>query len=144
MSLSSQILWIWDPGSEIRDPEKTYSGSRISDPGVKKAPDPGSGSATLGTGIKSADTDLSAISASLDIGLRKKNFTASYNCASIKEWLRCIPYLQRNLEPMSMLIDFCNCLFIQGHSRGLSSSGECGKILDHLFRGSLLLPGRKL
>ena len=28
-------IWIWDPGSEIRDP------------GVKKAPDPGSGSATL-------------------------------------------------------------------------------------------------
>jgi hypothetical protein len=36
-----------DPGSEIRDPEKTYSGSRVPDPGVKKAPDPGSGSATL-------------------------------------------------------------------------------------------------
>ncbi len=34
-------------GSEIRDPEKTYSGSRVPDPGVKKAPDPGSGSATL-------------------------------------------------------------------------------------------------
>ncbi len=29
-------------GSEIRDPEKTYSGSQIPDPGVKKAPDPGS------------------------------------------------------------------------------------------------------
>jgi hypothetical protein len=29
-------------GSEIRDPEKTYFGSRILDPGVKKAPDPGS------------------------------------------------------------------------------------------------------
>ena len=27
--------------------EKTHSGSRITDPGVKKAPDPGSGSATL-------------------------------------------------------------------------------------------------
>jgi hypothetical protein len=34
--------WSWDPGSEIRDLEKTYSGSRIPDPGVKKAPDPGS------------------------------------------------------------------------------------------------------
>jgi hypothetical protein len=40
-------IWSWDPGSEIRDSEKTYSGSRIPDPGVKKAPDPGSGSATL-------------------------------------------------------------------------------------------------
>jgi hypothetical protein len=47
-------IWVWDPGSEIRDPgseirdpEKTYSGSRIPDLGVKKAPDPGSGSATL-------------------------------------------------------------------------------------------------
>jgi hypothetical protein len=35
-------IWIWDPGSEIRDPEKTYSGSQIPDPGVEKAPDPGS------------------------------------------------------------------------------------------------------
>jgi hypothetical protein len=34
-------------GLGIRDPEKTYSKSRIPDPGVKKAPDPGSGSATL-------------------------------------------------------------------------------------------------
>ncbi len=32
-------------GSGIRDLEKTYS--RIPDPGVKKAPDPGSGSARL-------------------------------------------------------------------------------------------------
>jgi hypothetical protein len=22
-------IWVWNPGSEIRDPEKTYSGSRI-------------------------------------------------------------------------------------------------------------------
>jgi hypothetical protein len=35
-------IWVWDPGSEIVDPEKP-----IPDPGVKKAPDPGSGSATL-------------------------------------------------------------------------------------------------
>ncbi len=28
-------IWVWDPGSEIRDPEKTYSRS-------KKALDPGS------------------------------------------------------------------------------------------------------
>jgi len=30
-------IWSWDPGSG-----KTYSGSRIPDPGAKKAPDPGS------------------------------------------------------------------------------------------------------
>ncbi len=36
-----------DSESEIRDPEKTYSGSRILDPGVKKEPNPGSRSATL-------------------------------------------------------------------------------------------------
>ncbi len=35
-------IWFWDPGSEIWDLEKTYSGSRILDPGVKKALDPGS------------------------------------------------------------------------------------------------------
>jgi hypothetical protein len=34
-------------GSGNRDPKKTYSGSLIPDPRVKKAPDPGSGSATL-------------------------------------------------------------------------------------------------
>jgi hypothetical protein len=28
-------IWVWDPGSEIRDPEKNHSGSR-----GKKAPDP--------------------------------------------------------------------------------------------------------
>jgi hypothetical protein len=33
-------IWVWDPGSEIRDPEKTYSGSGI--PGSKRhrIPDP--------------------------------------------------------------------------------------------------------
>ncbi len=42
-------LWVWGPGSEIRDPEKP-----IPDPGsrVKKAPDPGSGAATLTAHIK--------------------------------------------------------------------------------------------
>jgi hypothetical protein len=33
-------IWVWDPGSEIRK-------KPLPDPGVKKAPDPGSGSATL-------------------------------------------------------------------------------------------------
>jgi hypothetical protein len=42
LSLSSQKY-----GFGIRDPEKTYSGSGIPDPGIKKVPDPGSGSATL-------------------------------------------------------------------------------------------------
>jgi hypothetical protein len=37
MGLGSRIR---DPRSGIRDPEKTHSGSRIPDPGVKKAPDP--------------------------------------------------------------------------------------------------------
>jgi hypothetical protein len=41
LSLSSQKY-----GFGIRDLEETYSGSRILDPGVKKAPDPGSGSGT--------------------------------------------------------------------------------------------------
>ncbi len=34
-------IWVWDPGSRIRK-------KHIPDPGVKKAPDPGSGFATLG------------------------------------------------------------------------------------------------
>jgi len=46
----------WDPGSGIRDPGsgKNLFRIRIPDPGVKKhpIPDPGSGSATLGSGFK--------------------------------------------------------------------------------------------
>jgi hypothetical protein len=40
-------IWVWDPGTEIRDPGSGKNLFRIPDPGVKKAPDPGSGSATL-------------------------------------------------------------------------------------------------
>jgi hypothetical protein len=61
---------IRDPRSGIRDPEKTYSGSRIPDPGVKKhpIPDPGSGSATLfGTQSES----------SLDVQYRTENIPVS-------------------------------------------------------------------
>ncbi len=35
-------VWVWDPGSEIRDPGSGKNLFRIPDPGVKKAPDPGS------------------------------------------------------------------------------------------------------
>jgi hypothetical protein len=40
-------IWVWDQGSGIRDPGSGKNLFRIPDPGVKKAPDPGSGSATL-------------------------------------------------------------------------------------------------
>jgi hypothetical protein len=33
-------IWVWDPGSEIRDPEKTYSGSRIQGSKRHRIPDP--------------------------------------------------------------------------------------------------------
>jgi hypothetical protein len=33
-------IWSWDPGSEIRDPEKTYSGSRIQGSKRHRIPDP--------------------------------------------------------------------------------------------------------
>ncbi len=35
-------IWVWDPGSEIQDPEKIYSGSRIQIQGSKRhrIPDP--------------------------------------------------------------------------------------------------------
>jgi hypothetical protein len=35
-------IWVWDPGSEIRDPEKP-----LPDPGSRGQKGPGSGSATL-------------------------------------------------------------------------------------------------
>ncbi len=43
-------IWVRDPGSEVRDPWSEKNLFRIPDPGVKKAPDPGSGSATLLSG----------------------------------------------------------------------------------------------
>jgi hypothetical protein len=33
-------IWVWDPGSEIRDPEKTYSESRIQGSKRHGIPDP--------------------------------------------------------------------------------------------------------
>jgi hypothetical protein len=33
-------IWVWDPGSEIRDPEKTHSGSRIQGSKWHRIPDP--------------------------------------------------------------------------------------------------------
>jgi hypothetical protein len=35
-------IWVWDPGSGIRDPGPGKNLYRIPDPGFKKAPDPGS------------------------------------------------------------------------------------------------------
>jgi hypothetical protein len=34
-------IWSWDPGSGIRDPEKTHSGSRIQGSKRHRIPDPG-------------------------------------------------------------------------------------------------------
>jgi hypothetical protein len=33
-------IWVWDPGAEIRDPEKAYSGSRIQGSKMHRIPDP--------------------------------------------------------------------------------------------------------
>jgi hypothetical protein len=33
-------IWVWDQGSEIQDPEKTYSGSRIQGSKMHRIPDP--------------------------------------------------------------------------------------------------------
>jgi hypothetical protein len=45
-------IWVWDPGSEILEPGFGKNRFRIPDPQVKKAPDLGSGSATLCPGIQ--------------------------------------------------------------------------------------------
>jgi hypothetical protein len=53
-------------GSGIRDPGSGKNLSRIPDPGVKTAPDPGSGPATLQTAVAgiSAAVDITAVAAS--------------------------------------------------------------------------------
>jgi hypothetical protein len=48
-------IWSWDPGSEIWDPGSGKNPFRIPDPGVKKAPDPGSRIRIRNTG---GNTDL--------------------------------------------------------------------------------------
>jgi hypothetical protein len=52
-------IWIWDSGSG----KNLF---RIPDPGVKKAPDPGSGSATLKKGKETGDANISFGSGSAD------------------------------------------------------------------------------
>jgi hypothetical protein len=44
-------IWVWYPGSEIRK-------KPIPDPGVKKAPDPGSGSTTLARNVSKYCSNL--------------------------------------------------------------------------------------
>jgi hypothetical protein len=41
-------IWVWDPGFEIRDPEKTYSGSRIQGSKRHRIPDPDPQHCSLG------------------------------------------------------------------------------------------------
>ncbi len=53
-------IWVWDPGSGIRDPGSRKNLFRIPDPGVKKALDPGSGSATLNA--RSTNTRIGILS----------------------------------------------------------------------------------
>ena len=50
-------VWVWDPGSEIRDPEKTYSGSRIEGSKRHRIPDPGSATLQLSTIVLTAIYD---------------------------------------------------------------------------------------
>jgi hypothetical protein len=45
-------IWVWDPGSGIRDPGSGKNLFRIPDKGIKKAPDHGSRSATMVVTVK--------------------------------------------------------------------------------------------
>jgi hypothetical protein len=45
-------IWVWDPGSEIRDPEKTFSGSRIQGSKRHRIPDPQHWQMALGFVLK--------------------------------------------------------------------------------------------
>ncbi len=83
--------WVWDPGSEIRDPEKNLF--RIPDPGpgVKKAPDPGSGSATLlplqflHVHFSHMTVRLSVLSIFLSVTLSLRQSCASVSLSYLKE-----------------------------------------------------------
>jgi len=76
MSLSSQKygFGIRDPGSEIRDQGSGKNLFRIPDPGVKKAPVPGSGSATLIT----TNQDGVVLKCILEVKVLPNTFIYSY------------------------------------------------------------------
>jgi hypothetical protein len=76
-------IWVWDPGTEILDPEKTYSGSRTPDPGAKKAPDPGSGFATLLQRAQKYRHLFSFVSISLPL-LDPDPYKPLYECGDLK------------------------------------------------------------
>ena len=61
-------IWSWDPGSG-----KTYSGSRIQGSKRHRIPDPGSGSATLHTGMVRYDTHLKFSIAAKTLSQRTKD-----------------------------------------------------------------------
>jgi hypothetical protein len=50
------MIWVVHPGSRIPDPEADFLPSRIPDPGVKKAPNPGS--RIRNTAVQYARTDI--------------------------------------------------------------------------------------
>jgi hypothetical protein len=53
------MIRVVHPGSQIR--MLTFYPSRIPDPGVKKAPDPGSGSATLPVTLETPEAEVTSI-----------------------------------------------------------------------------------
>jgi hypothetical protein len=59
-------IWVWDPRFGIWDPRSGILKKPIPDPGVKKAPDPGSGSAILLVNEIKAIPDTSGIPVILD------------------------------------------------------------------------------
>jgi hypothetical protein len=72
---------IRDPGSEIRDPEKTYSGSRIQGSKRHRTPDPGSGSATL----PQEEKDLANVKLQLNTSFRVSEYEA---CVQVTDYLQ--------------------------------------------------------
>jgi hypothetical protein len=80
-------IWVWDPGSEIRDPEKTYFGSRIQGSKRHKIPDSGSRIQSRNTGCEGKKlTHLVSWFVSLLDMLWRTRFSVSLVSSSIFSW----------------------------------------------------------
>jgi hypothetical protein len=87
-------IWVWDPGSGIRDPGSGKTLFRIPDPGVKKALDPGSRIRIRNTVCDNLPSHVSLEVISL---CRENNI--EYVCLPQTARTRCSPLMLESLAP---------------------------------------------
>ncbi len=78
-------IWILDPGSEIRDPEKTYSGSRIQGSKRHRIPDPDPQHCSPSYDLAPASYPLH-FSRQRDVSLSQSSFVSTVELSEGRRW----------------------------------------------------------